>query len=109
MPSGGLDPSARAAPRRIWSAWPAAVIATAADEVCASVGEITGGSRYARLVRARWAVMLALREAGWSSARIGRALGGRHHTTVLHGLKRAEALHATDAGFRAMCGRVAAA
>lgn len=54
-----------------------------------SYGEIIGDVREARVCPARWAVMLRLRrERNWSYPRIGRALG-KHHTTVLHGVRKA--------------------
>jgi chromosomal replication initiation ATPase DnaA len=39
--------------------------------------------RHLRYVVGRRTVAKALRAAGWSYPRIGRALGGRHHTTVM--------------------------
>ncbi len=36
----------------------------------------------------RFAVMRALYRMGWNTCAIGEALGGRDHTTILHGLKR---------------------
>lgn len=48
---------------------------------------ILGPRRDSVTCAARWAVMAALDEMGWTSTRIGDYLG-RHHTTVLHGLGR---------------------
>jgi len=44
-----------------------------------------------------------LREAGWSLPRIGYSLGGRDHTTVLHGLREAEKLRLVDRDFNELC------
>lgn len=48
-------------------------------------------SRERSIARARWAVMVALRQLGLSLPEIGAALGGRHHTTILHGIRSARA------------------
>lgn len=45
--------------------------------------EVRSLSRYMRLVTCRRAVAAQLRKEGWSLPRIGKALGGRHHTSVL--------------------------
>lgn len=64
-------------------------IKRAAEIVCSRPDELTGCVRHPRLVRARWAVMLAMRNRGASLARIGRRLG-RDHTTVLYGIRKAQ-------------------
>ena len=69
--------------------------------------EILGADRCHRLCRARWAVMVALRQRGYSLPRIGRALGDRDHTTVMSGLKRAAAIRAVDPEYDQQCARVA--
>ena len=49
---------------------------------------------------ARFAAMwLAVTKTYCSFPQIGRAIGGRDHTTVMHGVKRAEALYDTDEQF----------
>lgn len=78
--------------------------ALAIRSVAAVIGsrpdEMTGPRIERPLVQARWAVMLALSECeGWSSPRIGKALGGRDHSTVLSGLRRARTLRAADPSF----------
>ncbi len=45
--------------------------------------DITGARRYPRFVSARRQVARELRAAGWSFPEIGRALGGRHHSTIM--------------------------
>jgi chromosomal replication initiation ATPase DnaA len=66
-----------------------------------SEGAILGPTRAARIVRARDAVAWVAKEAfGTSSVDIGRALGERDHSTILTAQRRAEALRATDEGFR---------
>ena len=49
--------------------------------------QMQGPRRYRPIVRARWALIAALRERGWSLMRIGKFLN-RDHTTVLYALRR---------------------
>ena len=59
--------------------------------------EVMGPGHKRAYCRARWAVMLvAYRQLNYSSPDIGQRLGGRDHSTVLHGLKRAQALWNED-------------
>ena len=51
--------------------------------------DILGHCRRPHIVRARWQVMRELRQRGWSLTAIGDAMN-RHHTTVLHALRRLE-------------------
>jgi len=60
-----------------------------------TVLQLIGAQRHRGVVRARWAVMVALHRRGWSTVQIGRLMG-RDHTTVMHGLKQA------DSGVQAM-------
>jgi Bacterial dnaA protein helix-turn-helix len=55
-------------------------------------GSLGDEARAARLVRARHVAMFLVREwTGASLPVIGRAFGGKHHTSVLHGLRKVEA------------------
>ena len=47
----------------------------------------------------RFAVMKVAREGGKSMGQIGRVLGNRDHTSVLHGINRAGQLEAADPDF----------
>jgi chromosomal replication initiation ATPase DnaA len=67
--------------------------------------EITGKRRPNYLVRARWAVMLAMR-GGQSACQIGARLN-RDHSSVLHGFKHGEELAKRDAWFATQCRVVA--
>ena len=69
--------------------------------------QLTGASRSVDLVRGRWAIMIVLSERGWSFPRIGAALGGRDHTTVMSGIRRGRAMAASDAGFARLVAAVA--
>jgi chromosomal replication initiation ATPase DnaA len=49
--------------------------------------EVLCDSHYPAFVRARREVMQTLRRSGYSLTRIGKVLGGLHHSTVLHHLQ----------------------
>ena len=72
-------------------------ISRAAEHHGVTVAEIKGRSRLGPVVAARQDVFLALREAGWSFPRIGRAMG-RDHSTVMHGVARARSHGSMGAG-----------
>jgi len=58
-----------------------------------------GGARRKPVAVARFHAMAELRtRLNWSYPRIGRLLGGRDHTAVMHGVKRWQALQAEGAG-----------
>lgn len=65
------------------------IIMSVADEYSVPAYQITGPSRAEVYAIPRQEVMRRAMDAGYSSTRIGRALGGRDHTTVLHGARRA--------------------
>jgi len=90
-----------------WAARVDLMLKRAADAAAVTVDALTGNDRRKHVVRARWAVMLALHEAGWSQSRIGQNIGGRDHTTVLHGLREGEKLRAVDLEFDEFCEWVA--
>ena len=52
--------------------------------------DVRGPSHEAVCVEARRRVARQLRADGWSYPRIGRALGGRHHTTIMNLLRGAK-------------------
>ncbi|HVZ89602.1 MAG TPA: helix-turn-helix domain-containing protein [Polyangia bacterium] len=59
------------------------------NDVCEAIGHdharVRGPSRFQEDVEARIAVVAVLRgEFGWSYPRIGRSLGGRHHTSIMY-------------------------
>lgn len=63
------------------------VIETVANETGITVAALCGHCRSARLVSARAVAAHRLRDAGLSLPRIGRAIGGRDHTTIMHCLR----------------------
>jgi chromosomal replication initiation ATPase DnaA len=66
------------------------------------VSVIKGSNRSRIACHARLVVMHILR------SQIGRALGGRCHTTIMHGVNRADNLRRTDPRFASLCDVVAA-
>lgn len=78
-----------------------AFVAAAARAFCVPLDKLTSGDRHTDVVRARFAAALLIRmhrpEA--SLPEIGRRLGGRDHTTVLHGISRANRFLKTDRAF----------
>ncbi len=68
-----------------------------------AVVAIVSPRRHDELIRARYAVYhLACELTSSSLTAIGKRIGGRDHTTIMSGLKRAEYMLATDPEFRAM-------
>jgi chromosomal replication initiation ATPase DnaA len=71
---------------------------TASERIFAAVcrsweidrAELIGRSQSWSAVGPRQAAMRLLRDQGWSTPRIGRALGARHHTTILSGIRSFE-------------------
>src|SRR5688572_3653244 len=53
-------------------------------------------SRLPAVSAARQQLMLQLREQRWTLSEIGRHLGGRHHTTVMFGLRQARERRTTQ-------------
>lgn len=50
----------------------------------ADPAEVRGPRRYPRLVKVRSVIATELRQRDMSLPEIGRALGGRHHTTIMN-------------------------
>lgn len=63
--------------------------AKVAYETGISVAAMRGPSRKSDIVRARWAAMYAMRQAGHSFPSIGRFFN-RDHTSVIHAIKAME-------------------
>ena len=59
------------------------------DKYCVSMEDLISERRHQYLVRPRQEAMYRLcTETDWSLPRIGRLLGNRDHTTILHGKKK---------------------
>lgn len=85
-----------------------ALIDTAARCTRFSVDQIIGKSRARPIVHVRHIVMHLATVAGHSSPVIGAALGGRDHTTVIHGLSAIRARMERDATLSALANRIMA-
>jgi chromosomal replication initiator protein len=67
----------------------------------ADVAAMRGRSRSKEIVLPRQVAMYLLREeTGASLAEIGQTLGGRDHTTVMHGIEKIERESQTDGALR---------
>lgn len=66
-----------------------------------SVTELAGNQRYKYLMPARFAMYKTLRERGWSYPRIGKLFGGKDHSTIIHGVKRADYMIEKDPDYAA--------
>lgn len=64
-----------------------AIVNSVAAEHDIHVEDLIGRSRTTHIVRARQHAMVELRALGLSLPVVGRFLGGRDHTTVLHGIR----------------------
>lgn len=71
---------------------PKRIIARVAEAFGVTHADIIGPRQFAALVRARWAAIAAVREArpDLSMIQLGRAFGGRDHTTILHAIRKME-------------------
>ena len=65
------------------------IIAAVAAEYGVPASAIVGNSRLSVVTVPRQEAMRRAKEAGLTLAQIGRLMGGRDHTTVMHGIKRA--------------------
>lgn len=75
------------------------VIDTACNFYNIKPTQLKGPKRDASLVKARQVTMYLLKkELGLTYVEIGNILGGRDHTTVMHGVDKMEALATTNAG-----------
>ena len=80
---------------------PEEIIATVAKFYGLKVEDLTGKKRHRSVVRPRQiAMFLAREETNASLPQIGRALGGRDHTTILHGYEKIADLLERDEALR---------
>lgn len=68
----------------------AMAVKIAAERSGISIGQILSNCRSADIVRPRHCAMYAAWRAGKSLPVIGRAVGGRDHTSVLHAVRKVE-------------------
>jgi chromosomal replication initiator protein len=82
---------------------PAAVLDAVAAQMGVTVGELTGPRRTRRIAGARQVAMQLLRRlTGLSLDEIGRHIGRRDHSTVLHGLERVQERMAREPELRSL-------
>lgn len=80
---------------------PAGVVEAVGKHFGVSTAELAGQGRARKIVLPRQVAMYLLREeTGATLLEIGRTLGGRDHTTVMHGIRQVEKAMATDTGLR---------
>jgi chromosomal replication initiation ATPase DnaA len=66
-----------------------------------SLAQILGDDRHAYIAHSRFkAWWIAHRKYGYSYPRIGASFGGRHHTSVLHGVRRWDDMMAQEAALK---------
>ena len=89
---------------------PAALLRlTVAAEFAVDVELMAGPRQFGELVLARWACAPVMRRRlAWSTTRIGMALGGRDHTTIVHALQQAARRELADETFAARLARIEA-
>lgn len=63
------------------------LLSLAAERYRTTPPMILSGSKERNICEARWHVIWELRIQGFSTPRIGKWLGGMHHTTILHALE----------------------
>lgn len=72
------------------------IIKACADMFGIHPRDLVGDARMGFLMPARFALYKAFHMRGWSYSRVGRAIGGRDHTTIMHGIARAEYMMEKD-------------
>lgn len=77
------------------------IILKVAEHYGLSADDMRSQARYRRVARPRQVAMYAMRELcpHLSFPAIGRLLGNRDHTTILHGVRKVEALLPTNPDF----------
>ena len=95
-----LDALSATSPRERTYPTPDAVLKAVAEYSTLPLEAICGKSRAREIADARHITMYLLREdAHQRTTDIGRILGGRDHSTVIHGLRKVESALATDTHF----------
>ena len=84
---------------RIWRLSLEQIEATVADHL--GNGRVPGNQAASCLSR-QVSMYLAKNVGGWSTTKIGRFYNGRHHTTVLHAIKKIDRLRQTDESLDAL-------
>lgn len=80
-----------------------ALIRLAAELTHRTPAEIIGKGKHRPVVHIRWAIINALRKQGKSLPEIGRVMGNRDHTTILHALVQTADRRKVDDHLDALC------
>lgn len=84
------------------------IAAIACDVGALKMDVLMGPSRKGRIPRMRHACYLIAKESGYSYPQIGKFFGGRDHSTIINGVKRAEDLCAHRPEYKAIVERIRA-
>ena len=85
------------------------VVSVVANQFGVGEDQLLGRSRRQEIALARQVAMYLMREeTGASLPQIGETLGGRDHTTIMHGCAKIAGLHETDESLRRMMGALRA-
>lgn len=76
------------------------IIRIISNEMRIDPNDLVGPSKDRFFVRCRFALYMSLHKRGMSMKHIGRNVGGRDHSTIIYGLKRAEYIYERDEYFR---------
>lgn len=69
---------------------PAVILDRVSARFVCTRDELIGRDRHSHVAHARQVAAWLLRRSGWSYVEIGRALGGRHHTTIMYAIEKIE-------------------
>lgn len=75
------------------------LVKEAGKEFCVHPRDILGPARFAFVIKPRFAVFMALHKRGMSSCQIGRHMN-RDHSSVLHGVRRAQYMMSKNEEYR---------
>lgn len=99
LPTGGAPPAQYITVRAV-----AAIVAADYD---IPLSLLVGTSRVGELIEPRQVAMwLGMHHLGQSSSRVGRAIGGRDHATILYGARKIEDARKADAGLAGRLSRL---
>jgi hypothetical protein len=75
------------------------IISAVADQFEVTAARIKGPCRKSISTRPRFAVCALAKKSGWSQSQIGKRLGGRDHTSIMHAQRRADEIRGKDYDF----------
>ena len=72
------------------------VLAAIAREFNTDVGSVKSPWKNSHIVKCRFVIARLLCDLGYSTSQIGKTIGGRDHSTVVHALKRFDNVYQDD-------------